>query len=58
MKPLWRVKRATTDATQEYAPYGNGGGYPPPFGEAWRAPAPYNPQQAQPQRRDVYGQPY
>ena len=46
------------DATQEYAPYGNGGGYPPPFGEAWRAPAPYNPQQAQPQRRDVYGQPY
>ncbi len=37
--------------------YGNGTGYPPPFGEPWRAPA-YNPQQVQPQRRDVYGQPY
>jgi penicillin-binding protein 1A len=46
------------DAAPEFAPFGNGGGYPPPFGEPWRQPTPaYNPQ-VQPQRRDAYGQPY
>jgi hypothetical protein len=34
----------------------NGDRYPPPFGQAWRAPS-YSPQQIQPQRQP-YGQPY
>jgi penicillin-binding protein 1A len=47
----------TEEATQEFMPFDSGGRYPPPFGDPWRVPA-YNPQQVQPQRRDVYGQPY
>ncbi len=46
-------------ATQEFVPFDSGPRYGPPVGDPWRAPGPgYPPQQTQPQRRDVYGQPY
>jgi membrane carboxypeptidase/penicillin-binding protein len=46
-------------ATQDLVPFDSGGRYGAPVGDPWRAPGQgYPPQQAQPQRRDVYGQPY
>src|SRR6202035_3907275 len=45
-------------ATQDLPPFDSGGGrYPASVGDPWRAPG-YPQQPAQPQRRDVYGQPY
>ena len=46
-------------ASQEFVPFDSGGRYGPPVGDPWRAPGPgYPPQQPQPQRRDIFGQPY